>query len=71
LPAYARPVFLRVCATLDVTDTFKPKKQDLVREGFDPVATTDPFYVDDHDAGAFVRIDPVLYQRIMAGEIRF
>jgi fatty-acyl-CoA synthase len=70
LPEYARPVFLRVCATLDVTDTFKPKKQDLVREGFDPLATTDPVYVDDRDAGAFVRIDPVLYQRIMAGEVR-
>jgi fatty-acyl-CoA synthase len=71
LPEYARPVFLRVRATLDVTDTFKQKKQDLVREGFDPEATGDPIYVDDRHAGAFVRVDPALYRRITAGEMRF
>ena len=30
LPAYARPVFLRLVPALDLTGTFKPRKQDLV-----------------------------------------
>ena len=36
LPTYAQPVFIRISATLDATETFKQKKQQLVREGFDP-----------------------------------
>ena len=35
---------------LDVTATFKQKKFDLVREGFDPAATTDPIYFNDPQA---------------------
>ncbi len=35
LPIYAQPVFIRISATLDATETFKQKKQQLVREGFD------------------------------------
>ena len=38
LPAYALPVFVRICAALDITETFKQKKQELVREGFDPAS---------------------------------
>src|SRR5262249_29391528 len=36
LPEYARPLFLRIKSEIDVTATFKHKKVDLVREGFDP-----------------------------------
>ena len=38
LPDYARPLFLRIQSEIDVTGTFKQKKIDLVREGFDPAA---------------------------------
>ena len=33
---------VRICAALDTTETFKQKKQDLMREGFDPRLVTDP-----------------------------
>src|SRR6202012_5141592 len=36
LPAYARPVFLRVQPEMEVTGTFKQRKVELVKEGFDP-----------------------------------
>ena len=36
LPAYARPIFLRLTPALEVTGTFKQRKIDLVRDGFDP-----------------------------------
>jgi len=70
LPDYARPLFLRIQGQIDVTGTFKQKKVDLVREGFNPAATPDPIYFNDPQAGAFVRLDPALYRRIESGEIR-
>ena len=70
LPDYARPLFLRIQPKIEVTGTFKQKKIDLVREGFNPAATSDPIYFNDPQAKAFVRLDPVLYRSIESGEIR-
>ena len=47
LPPYARPLFLRIRDGIEVTGTFKHKKSDLVRDGFDPKATQDAIYFDD------------------------
>ena len=35
LPDYARPLFLRLVSALDVTETFRLKKQALAAEGWD------------------------------------
>ena len=71
LPSYARPVFLRLCQQLAVTATFKHKKADLVREGFDPALTADAIYFDDSRRGAFVRLTPELFQAIAGQQVRF
>ena len=70
LPAYARPVFLRLLPALESTGTFKPRKQDLVRAGFDPTQLSDPLYVDDPRVGAYVPIDEALFAEIAAGCVR-
>jgi fatty-acyl-CoA synthase len=70
LPDYARPVFLRIRREIDVTTTFKQKKIDLVKDGFDPSRGPDPIYFNDPQRKAFVRIDPELYREINAGKIR-
>jgi fatty-acyl-CoA synthase len=70
LPDYARPVFLRIRGEIDVTATFKQKKIDLVRDGFDPSKTDDPIYFNDAQANAFVRLDKGLYDSIQAGQVR-
>jgi len=70
LPEYARPVFLRVRQDIDVTTTFKQKKIDLVKEGFDPGHTSDPIYFNDPQHKAFVRLDAALTDDIAAGRIR-
>jgi fatty-acyl-CoA synthase len=70
LPDYARPVFLRIRREIDVTATFKQKKIDLVKDGFDPSRGADPIYFNDPQRKAFVRIDPELYAEINAGKIR-
>jgi fatty-acyl-CoA synthase len=68
LPAYARPVFLRIVPSLVLTETFKQKKQDLAREGFDPAHIADPLYADLGDG--YVPLDAELYARISTGRIR-
>jgi citronellyl-CoA synthetase len=45
LPAYARPVFLRIQRELDTTGTFKLVKGDLRKQGWNPELVDDPLYV--------------------------
>ena len=70
LPEYARPIFLRLRAALEVTATFKHTKTALVREGYDLTVIDDPLYVHDRDQQAFVRLDPARYARLQRGEVR-
>jgi fatty-acyl-CoA synthase len=70
LPHYARPLFLRIRKTIDMTGTFKQKKVDLARQGFDPSLVPDPIYFNDAQAGRFVPLDTALYRRIQSGEVR-
>lgn len=70
LPPFARPLFIRLQQTIDTTGTFKYRKMDLVREGFDPAALTDPLFFDDEEAGRFTPITPALRDKIATGAVR-
>jgi fatty-acyl-CoA synthase len=70
LPSYARPLFLRLTERFAATATFKPTKNDLQREGYNPASTNDPIYFADPAKKAFVRLDDNLYARILGREIR-
>jgi fatty-acyl-CoA synthase len=70
LPAYACPVVVRICAALDTTETFKQKKQDLMREGFDPRLVNDPLFSRDIGSGAYLPLDAALFAGISDGSIR-
>jgi fatty-acyl-CoA synthase len=70
LPAYARPVFLRILTRLEATATFKPRKQDLVEAGFDPGRVSDPLYFDDVRAQRYVPVDDALFNAIVSGGVR-
>jgi fatty-acyl-CoA synthase len=54
LPGYAAPVFVRLAGEADMTTTFKLRKVDLQREGYDSAKVADPLYVRDGAAGAYV-----------------
>jgi fatty-acyl-CoA synthase len=71
LASYARPIFLRLSPRIDVTGTFKQRKVDLVREGFDPAAIPDPLYVFDAESGRYERLTAARYADIVAGNTRF
>lgn len=70
LPAYARPVFVRISRELDATETFKQKKGDVAREGFDPAAISDPLFMLDPKSGAYIVLDAEVHARVNEGTIR-
>jgi fatty-acyl-CoA synthase len=70
LPFYARPLFLRIGSSLEITATFKHQKQALVRDGFDPVLITDPLYVFDREKGAYVPLNDAVFAAIASGAVR-
>ncbi len=70
LPGPARPLFVRLQTAIDATSTFKQRKLDLVREGFDPTLCGDPVYFDHPGEARFVPVDPDLHGRLNAGAIR-
>jgi fatty-acyl-CoA synthase len=70
LPAYARPLFLRIKDSIAATPTFKQKKNELAREGFDVTRIADVIYCDDPAQQAYVRLDAALYERVATGKIR-
>lgn len=70
LPVYARPVFIRLSRELDATETFKQKKAELAREGFDPAAISDPLFVLDPKCGAYLGLDSEVFSRIVDGTVR-
>jgi fatty-acyl-CoA synthase len=70
LAPYARPLFLRLSQKLDVTGTFKQRKVDLVREGFDPSAIADPLYVFDSASMQYERLTPERYAAITQGQVK-
>lgn len=70
LPHYARPVFLRVGKDTDTTGTFKFKKTNLVKAGFDPKNTGDKLYVASPISGRYEPIDAPMFVKIMNGDLR-
>ena len=70
LPDYARPVFVRVVPTLELTGTFKLRKQDLALEGYDLTRVRDALYVDDRQTLAYVNLDEPTYARLLTGQLR-
>jgi fatty-acyl-CoA synthase len=70
LPDYARPLFLRILAKIEATETFKQKKQDLMRDSYDPSATTDLIYFNYSVQQSFVKVDAELFERVQLGKVR-
>ncbi|CAK1603335.1 unnamed protein product [Parnassius mnemosyne] len=71
LPPYARPVFIRVMTSVDMTGTFKMKKIDLQKEGFDPsLVKNDRLYYLDLKQGRYLPLGAEEYEKICNGQIR-
>jgi len=70
LPHYARPLFLRLRPEMEITGTFKLRKVDLVKDGFDPHRVADPLYWYDAEAGRYEVLDAARYEEIAESRIK-
>ena len=57
LPVYARPLFVRVATSMDVTGTLKHTKGRLQSEGYDLDRVADPIFLRDDAQRTYVRFD--------------
>ncbi|XP_053741586.1 long-chain fatty acid transport protein 2-like [Synchiropus splendidus] len=71
LPSYARPHFIRIQTSLEVTSTFKHTKVKLTEEGFNPNHVKDPLYFMDEREKIYVPLTLDAYTAVLSGKIRF
>lgn len=69
LPAYARPLFVRVLNEMPMTGTFKLKKRDLQIENYNVDRIRDIVYYIDA-TGKYQIVTKALYDDIVNGKVR-
>ncbi|XP_063722029.1 long-chain fatty acid transport protein 1-like isoform X2 [Symsagittifera roscoffensis] len=74
LPAYAMPIFIRIMSSAHAhsTGTFKLKKFDLQREGYNPSQVNDPLFLIDNQNKTYAPLDALTYKQsgLIDGSIR-
>jgi fatty-acyl-CoA synthase len=65
----ARPLFLRIRSEIEKTASFKYRKVDRVKEGFDPDLVREPLYFRDDEQQTYQLVDRALFDRIIAGDV--
>lgn len=70
LAEYARPVFVRIQEEIEATGTFKQRKVELVKEGFNPEKISDKLFFNNPNQGSFIPLNTEIYQQIENGEFR-
>ena len=68
LPAYARPVFLRIQSEMDTTGTFKMVKGELRKEGYDLDQVNDLIFVLKPRSDTYVRLTEDFAAILKAGD---
>jgi len=71
LPPYAIPKFIRFLSELSTTSTFKIRKSDMKREGFDINQTKDTIYVYLPGSSGYTHMTEEIYNNINNGKYRF
>lgn len=70
LPSYACPKFIRVKEAMEVTGTFKLRKVNLMKEGFDPRRISEPLYYMNEKDKTYSILDEDSFNGIWSGTIR-
>ena len=71
LPSYARPRFLRLKETIEMTGTFKNRKVEAVKEGYDPAKCAgNKLYVIDAGKKTYRSLTSDVFEDINAGKFR-
>lgn len=70
LPAYAKPLFIRLMSKLEHTGTFKAIKNTLVEEGYNIKKLKDKIYYFDSKDGRYMEMTNTIYENILNCNIR-
>merc|ERR1712180_441284 len=70
LPNYSKPLFIRIVDKIELTATFKLKKRELQRQGFDPELVHDPVYIIDHQSRNYVEMTSSTFSALNAGNLK-
>ncbi|XP_012671646.2 long-chain fatty acid transport protein 6 [Clupea harengus] len=70
LPSYARPLFIRLQESMEMTSTLKQQKYQLVAGGFNPSTITDPIYFLDYSQKCYVPLTTSVYESIVEGQCK-
>ncbi|XP_053320715.1 long-chain fatty acid transport protein 2-like [Spea bombifrons] len=70
LPNYARPRFVRIQNTMEITGTYKQRKVNLVKDGFNPLTVKDPLYFLDENEKRYKPMDMHIYNAIMNKQLK-
>uniref|UniRef100_A0A8C1NYQ0 long-chain-fatty-acid--CoA ligase n=1 Tax=Cyprinus carpio TaxID=7962 RepID=A0A8C1NYQ0_CYPCA len=68
LPSYARPLFIRLQESLEMTSTFKQQKFSLVESGFDPCSISEPLFFLDCTEKSYIPLTSSIYDSIVSGQ---
>lgn len=68
LPAYACPLFVRILKDMPLTGTFKLKKVELQKEGYDITKIKDAIYF--YKSGEFIPLTEEIFNGINSGKVR-
>ena len=70
LPSYAQPLFLRIKKEIEITGTFKHRKVELVKDGYNPKEIKEPMYFCDHKTQTYLPLDQELFNKIQNKEFK-
>jgi solute carrier family 27 fatty acid transporter 1/4 len=70
LPTFSWPLFVRLVKHLDITGTFKLRKFNLQKEGFDPSVISDKLFFLHPKTGTYEILNVELFNSIITGAIR-
>ncbi|XDV53690.1 hypothetical protein PO909_022126 [Leuciscus waleckii] len=65
LPSYARPLFIRLQESMEMTSTFKQQKFSLVESGFNPSSISDPLFFLDYTEKSYIPLTSSVYDSIL------
>lgn len=70
LAPYSIPLFIRMCEDIEATGTYKLRKVEMQKEGFNPDVVKDPLYFLDPSTHSFVPLNQEIYQQIVERKVR-
>lgn len=70
LPSYAFPIFLRVMKSVPLTGTYKLKKVDLQKDGYNVNEIEDKLYFYNAKLNKYEQLTKEIYDNIISGKVR-